>query len=1073
MNKIILKETGRVIHKSFGRFFSILAIVALGVAFLAGISLTSPMMKATMDNYMDEYNLMDLRLLSTIGFDYENVENIRNVDGVLGVYPGITKDVIGYTENADGVMKLTGMPFLTKDMDDENYINQLEVISGRLPEAPNEVVIDNTNDAGDGVQIGTTIKLKSGTEEDLSDVIHNTEYTVVGIVRSPYYAHYERGSSSIGNGKVQNILYVSDKEFKEPVYTEIFLTLEGAKELDGFEEEYNDLVKIMKERIEPVLSEQSIIRFDTIKQDTQKQLEIGQEKLNIEKQKVEEELENSKNILEEARIAIKNGEDTLKKQREDALKGFEKGEQALIKAEKDIAESRNKYTEQHKSFMATKPIIEAEIINSEKMLNEDIQKMESIEVQIQQMIDESESLEDIEEKDKLKLEIDLLQKQYDEGIQKNIITQKEIEVKRNALVENESVLQNVKKTIEASAQKVSNEKEALLLKKEETVGALLDAEMMLDEKKAEFLEGEEAYKEGKKQAEEAFIDAEKSINETAEMMDTIKSPSIYMLGRETNYGIVNYGQATETMESISKIFPLFFFLVAALVCLTTMTRMVDEGRLGIGTYKALGYSTFEVMQKYILYAGIASLVGSIFGVLIGITVFPNIIYDAYRITFDTPDLILKFEPTYVIVSVVMMVALTVSAAVVACLKELKDQPSALMRPKAPQVGKKIMLERIPFIWSRFNFLQKIVARNIFRYKKKFLMTTIGIAGCTALLVAGLGLKNSIFKLVPKQYGEIFRQELEVTIKEGYDDVLIGDETIKERLGLSKYNMKVSNDDVEEESALIIPSTTEQLDEFLSLQDRKSGEQIPLEDDGVILTEKLAKTLGVKVGDIVKIQDKDFRIVEAKVTGIAENYIGHYMYMNLAYYESLYSEAPVINQYYMILNEITEEQKEQLTQKLIKDENIITYAYTLDNANVYYEVLGSLDTIIWVMVISAGLLAFIVLYNLTTINVSERIRELATIKVLGFYDLEVSKYIYRENIILTMFGIVSGWILGIVLHQFIIVTAEMGNLMYVKTLEYPSFLWSAVLTLFFACIVNVVVHFKLKKIQMVESLKSVD
>jgi putative ABC transport system permease protein len=535
------------------------------------------------------------------------------------------------------------------------------------------------------------------------------------------------------------------------------------------------------------------------------------------------------------------------------------------------------------------------------------------------------------------------------------------------------------------------------------------------------------------------------------------------------------------MNAIAGVFPVFFFLVAALVCLTTMTRMVDEQRIYIGTYKALGYSKSTIASKYLLYAAFASISGSIFGFTLGFKIFPTVIFNAYRIMYTLPDVVTAFNTFYAVASTAAAVIVTTLAAWFACYNELKAEPATLMRLKAPKSGKRILMERIKFLWSRFNFIQKITARNLFRYKKRFFMTVIGIGGCTALLLTGFGLKDSIMSIVTKQFEELYQYDMTMSIKENLsiDKALELNKFISKEGRISDYmlikqqNIDVGSDKKEKSVSLIVPESTEEMEKFITFRERTTGINVPFEKDGVILTEKLSKQLQVGVGDDIYIKDGDGKRINIKVRGITENYISHYVYMPPSLYESLYNEKLEYQQILAKTTDTTKEFENKLSTDMLKNSSIRSVGFTTGISNDFEDIIGSLNYVVLVLIFSAGALAFVVLYNLTNINVMERIREIATIKLLGFYDNEVSAYVYRENIFLTLFGIIFGLVLGVLLHKFIIVTAEVDYIMFGREIKPMSYIYSSILTMFFSGLVNFVMYFRLKKISMVESLKSVD
>ena len=463
--------------------------------------------------------------------------------------------------------------------------------------------------------------------------------------------------------------------------------------------------------------------------------------------------------------------------------------------------------------------------------------------------------------------------------------------------------------------------------------------------------------------------------------------------------------------------------------------MVDEQRINIGTLKALGYTVFDIAKKYILYAFTASMIGSILGLLIGFSVFPIVIFYAYGMMYTLPDMIPAIDIKLAISITLIAILVTTISAYVACKKELMEEPSALMRPKAPKNGKRIFLERIDFIWKRLSFISKVTLRNIFRYKKRFLMTVLGIAGCTALLVTGFGIKDSIQMIVSGQYGELLKYDMEISISNKTND--------------SKFN------------------------DFIHLRQRVGHKKINLKDDGLVLSEKAARVIGASVGDTIKLKNSDNITVEAKVSDITENYISHYAYMTKNYYNKLFNNIPSNNKVLGILNRTSSKEEDKLSKELINIDGVSGVVFNTVSKQTFSNTIKNLNYVVLIMIISAGSLAFVVLYNLTNVNISERIREIATIKVLGFYDGETAAYIYRENIILTIVGIIVGLIMGKFLHQYIMTTVEIKSMMFGRVINTKSYIIAAILTVLLSLIVNIVMYYKLKNVKMVESLKSVD
>ncbi len=529
-------------------------------------------------------------------------------------------------------------------------------------------------------------------------------------------------------------------------------------------------------------------------------------------------------------------------------------------------------------------------------------------------------------------------------------------------------------------------------------------------------------------------------------------------------------------RAIAVVFPVFFFLVAALVALTTLTRMVEEERGLIGTMKALGYSRGAIAWKYILYAGSATIAGCLFGLLIGMWLFPTVIWGAYGILYILPPLLTPFNPLYASIAAVAAVACTMLATAGACWGTLREAPARLMMPKAPKAGKRIFLERITFLWSRLSFTHKVTARNLIRYKKRFFMTVIGIAGCTALLVTGFGLRDSIGEITEKQFGELYQYNVSIGLKEADalsdEDLLafLSDKTlVADYLPVAQESGEVAAGELSVDINLYVPQDTARLPDFLRLRNRKSGETVALTDETALLTEKAADKLGLAVGDTVTVTDADGREAAVPIGGIVENYVQGYLYMTPALYEQCFGETP---DYTMLAAQLAEgASHDALSEPLLKTGLVSAVSFTEDIQKSFSDVVGSIDYIVMVLIICAGLLAFVVLYNLTNINITERQKEIATIKVLGFYDGEVAAYIYRETAILSLIGTAVGLVLGIFLHAFVVRTAEVEMVMFGRSIHALSYILAAVLTLFFSLLVNLVMNRKLRAVDMVESLKA--
>lgn len=570
-----------------------------------------------------------------------------------------------------------------------------------------------------------------------------------------------------------------------------------------------------------------------------------------------------------------------------------------------------------------------------------------------------------------------------------------------------------------------------------------------------------------------------SADEQAEGMMDVDQLAYYVSDRTDNPGYLGYKDSIHSLDSIASVLPVFFFLLAVMICLTTMTRMVEENRVEIGTLKALGYSNFEIAKKYIIYASLASILGAVLGILIGANILPGIISNAHESLYSLPKVSIVYYPSYIVQSLFISILCTVGASLFVLRVELRNKPANLMKVKAPKVGKKIFLERITPVWRRLNFNYKVTFRNIFRYKQRMMMTIFGISGCMALLVTGFGLKDSNIGMVDRQFGQLWNYEAMVILDDDstdeemkvYDNTLNMLSGYEDKLDLHQEAVVFSKEDMNnQEATLYVPQSTDRLDDFIILDHRESGEKYKISDDGVVITEKLAKLLDVSVGDTVSMTDDDNHTYDIRVDAIAENYVKHYIYMSPAYYEQIFEKKPVYRT--QLLNfdrDLADE--DEISSKLMDQENVMNVTLTSDMQEASEESVANMNLVMIVIIISAGCLAFVVLYNLNNINVSERIRELSTIKVLGFYDNEVTMYIVRENVILTLLGIVTGSVLGNLLHAFIIYTAETDTMMMYPDVSILSHILSASITIFFSTIVMLIMHAKLKKVNMIDALKS--
>ena len=921
MKKALFTDTRRELRLSMGRFIAIFAIIALGCGFFAGLKATMPDMVETAEQYFIDLELMDVKLMSSAGIRSEDVSAVRKAEGVEAAAAGYSKDVFYKYKDQNIVLKVMSVPGSFTPM------NTPVVLEGRLPEKKGECVVEVKVSSPDSFKIGNTLKLSLPEGEDILDHFATDSYEIVGIIASPLYIGYQRDHSNIGSGDVASYIMVREGDFVSQYYTELYLRLEGVRELDPFSEEYRDAVSEKKRAASEAFRESVSARYNS--------------------------------------------------QIKDAEKKISDGESGLLSLESLLALSPAEAAGLYKSAAA----------------------------------------------------------EYEKG-----------KAAYDALEDKNSVAAFL-----AQAQLVKAEKQLAML--------------------AELKEGGEA----RKKYEQQYQSAKAELDAAKEQLANMPELKFYETDRFSLTDYAGFENDAEKIDAISKVFPAFFLLIAALVTLTTMTRMVDEQRTTIGTYKALGYSAGQVISKYLFYAFLASVLGSAIGTVIGLQVFPKIIYDSYKILYNIPKINTPFRPMYLVGCMAASVLCTGSAVLYASLKTLRSQPSELMRPKPPASGRRVLLERVGPIWRRMSFLMKVTVRNLLRYKKRFFMTVAGVAGCTALITTGFALKHSISTIVDRQFGEILTYDASVVLSSEDNEAshralrtLEGMDGVTGSVLYAHETCESTTNGVTQNVNLIVPEITEGFDRFVRLETLE-GSTVSL-GGGALINEKLAMLMKLKAGDSISIRLPDREPVSLKIDGVVKNYAMHYVYISPELYKETFGSEPVYRSAFLTLDSANED---GFKQKLIADKQFLGIGFKGASAKSFLTSIDSLDSIVLLLIFCAGLLAVIVLYNLANINITERVREIATIKVLGFFDGETSAYIYRENIISTLLGIAIGLGLGKLLHYFVVITAEVDIVLFNRELIWWAYIFGGLFTVFFAFAVNLALHFKLRRIDMVESLKSAE
>ena len=1125
MKKALLKDCFKEIIKGFKRFISILLIVLLGVGFFAGIKATSPDMKFTLDTYFDDKNVMDIQVISTLGLTDEDITELEKLD--------LIDDAQG-TYQTDAMVTAGDKQFVVKLESLASSINDLQVTSGRLPENQNECVVEEAFLQGTEYNIGDTIKVQVDniTDDDGNDisVLKTNDLQIVGTVRSPMYISTDRGSTKLGSGVINYYLYVSPDNINTNINTNIYITVNGAKDLKCYDDKYEDLIEQAEDEIEKIADARKEARYNALFDKANQKLQDAKNEFETQKADGEKQLQDAENEINSAKQELENGRTEIAANRAKANNEFNEAGKQLLDAKNTLEQNEN-------DFNAKKQEAEKQISDYETSLNE-LKQIQTQYNNLQTMLSTSKvQLEDLKKQleelenqanhgsastkpqninnnvqsqsngianttDDEKEKIEELKKQINElnvsiskieaGI---IVIDKQLEAQgitdinqtvtytENAIQTAKAELANGQKKIDSAKAELQSKEEQLNKTKNSTYAELDSAEKKLDESVKQIEEAETELAKSREEFNSKISDAEKELDDAEEEVNSIERPTWYILDRQQNAGYVSYMQDTDRVANLAQVFPIVFFIVAALISLTSMTRMVEEQRVQIGTLKALGYNKLQIASKYIIYATLATVIGGLIGLVIGFSILPKVIADIYAMVYDVPDVILEFNMTYATAGMLAAMLCTIGATVISCYKTLKQKPAALMRPKAPKPGKRVLLERITFIWKRLNFTKKVTARNVFRYKKRFMMTIIGVGGCTALIIAGFGLRDAISSMIPSQYGKIDLYNISVTLKDEYkneeleniDNILKNYEYTEDVLNVNVQSVTIDKNDNTQSIQLIVPQNVENLSNFIVLESRTDNdEKYVLDDTGVIITEKLSKLLDIKVGDEIKILNSDDKECNVKVNAITENYIYHYIYMTPNLYNQLYDTRIGYNVVYVNTTDMEESEEDGLGEQILSNGDYISGVTFMSNTeNIFAEVMNNMDLVVWILIISAGLLAFVVLYNLLNANITERIRELATIKVLGFYDKEVYDYISRETIILTVIGMLFGIGGGYFLTLYIIKTCEIDMLMFNPQITVWSYLFGVLITILFAIIVNIITYFSLKKIDMIESLKSVE
>ena len=1214
MKNAMQKDFWREIQHTRSRFFSIMILVALSVAFLSGLKATAPDMKRTGDDYLDSLHLADIQVLSTLGLTDNDITSLRAQDKVEDAEGEYVIDAFASSDSLDAVVKVLSLT--------GRGINEVLLRDGRMPERADECVVEENMLSLMNIAIGDRITLTPG--DDLSDVLAQDTYTVVGTVRSPVYLAVERGTSTLGSGTVKAYLYLPREAFTLDYYTAAYVRVSGAAEMTAFYSDYDDYIDAVIDELEPFGDARAQLRHDDLVDEATEKLDDAQKELDDAKAEADEklgdaqkelsdarrklddgwkdyydgqqELKDARAELDDAKIELDDGEmqylngmeeyedalDEYEKGRaeyEDGLAQYEDGVKELESGEKELAAGRRQLESGERQLEelaktvtdalaaagspyggAPEKLLEdlgrgdsaaiaatdaalggmrAQIAEAQaglKRLDAGIAQLDAGIAEIDARLEElnaypEEAVADqkallLAQRETLTAEragyqqqrdaiaaqlpdeesiaqlnsisassLAASKRELDDGWDEYYAGEAELDAGRKELRDAKMELDDAKAQLDdAPAQLADAKKELSDARKKlddgwkdyydgeaqyaDGVKELSDAYTELTDGERDYRKGLREYADGKAEADEKIADAQEKITDARRKVADIDSCEWYIFSRSYNPGYTGFGQDADRMANLASVLPIIFFLVAALVCLTTMTRMVEEQRVQIGALKALGYSRLAISWKYIGYGLLPSLVGGVLGLVIGYILFPKMIFTAYQIMYQMPDIELHAYTDISLFSVLAAVACTTVATLWACLATLRETPASLMRPRTPKAGKRVFLEYIKPLWRRMSFIHKVTARNLFRYQKRFWMTVIGIGGCTALIIAGFGMRSSLLFTMSRQYDELFHYSAQVTLADNalseeraaVEDFLAGDSRVVNYIPCAASSATVVTPSYST-TAYVEVMASDEIGKVVDLFDYKSGDPITMGDEGVYIDQKLSELLKVSVGDTFFL-DGDVR-GDVTVAGIYEHYTGHFIYMTPGYYENALHADGEPNAYLLNFTSDDTDTCNAVFEKLLDMSGVATTSRMRDTQDTYTHSMERVDFVVVIIILAAAALAMVVLFNLSNINITERQRELATIKLLGFYDGEVSAYVYRENIVLTVFGILLGCFMGHWLHIYLVRSTEIDLMMFGRQTAPSAYVYAAILTALFSLLVNVLAHFKMKKIDMVESLKSAE
>ena len=1019
MVMLIFKNSLRKIRKSLGRFLSLILIVILGTSFFAGVRETASDMIKTLDHYYDETSLYDFKIISTMGLTEDDLASVKDIDSVEKVEGAYSFDTL-----VDGnVIKVLS---LTDEM------NKVTLVDGSMPTNNNECLVeDGFAKIGDEITLG----------ENSADYVKNDTYKVVGTINSSSYIYDNKGIATVGDGKLDSFIYILKDNFDIDYYTELYILAKDSQDATSYLDDYKEIVEGLDSQLQELRPLRETARYEEILQEAMSEIISQQEELEKVKATSEQEFQEAKNELDQraneladARIEYQNAVNQIEAKRREMDSTFSNGFAEIASAREQIN--------------TTLSSLNLTIEELDGRLGEITATITALETQLESLDESSVEYQTI------KAQVESLTNTKNE-IETLINTNNQINNEEQTLIDSQNTWNNQYNSIWAEL----NSNYQSIKEGEEAINA-----------------GYQEYDTNYNQYLEEIANYEAEIAKAKDEVNSLEKPVWYLLTREDITGYTAFYESATKVDSIAQVFPIFFILIAFLMSLNTMSRMVEEQRSEIGAFISLGIRKSTIAFSYLLYVLLACVVGLIVGLVLGYTIIPHVLYTVYAAAFTIPDLITYANPFACILIIVITLILMSVVTLVSLSKYFRLVPATVLRPEAPKVGKKIFLERISILWNRLSFSWKVTLRNLFRYKKRIIMTVIGIAGCTALLLTGFGIRDSLNQIMEKQFDEIqlydamflLNEEIAPDQANEYDNLLTGE--VKEfiKSNVSSYTFKADNKNLDF-TLISFMEDEKDINDYVVLKDLE-GNPLSLSDNGAIITEKMAENLNAKVGSNIEVRNSDNELFIIHVVGICENYINNYLYMNETYYEEVFGNTNY-NAYLANLN--SNKDQEELANHLLENGNFTTIQFTADSMDMFYDIIGGMNNIVYLIIAFSTFLAITVLYNLTIININERTREIATLKVLGFRDKEVSTYVYRETIILTIIGIIVGIFLGFALNSFVLMIAETDEILFTKEIALLSYILTFVIIILFSVIVQIITYFILRKIDMIDSLKSVE